>query len=72
MCLNEVFMKFYNAKNYIHDKFYVRLQRRQRWKTMKQLLFPVVMGDEAIAITSSCVRGHLDIKKYGTQASNMN
>ena len=33
---------------------------------------PVAMGDEAIVITSSCNRGHLDIKKYGAQASNMN
>ena len=29
-------------------------------------------GDEAFAITSIGVRGHLDIKKYGTQASNTN
>ena len=30
------------------------------------------MGDEAIAITFSCIKGHLDKKKYGTQASNTN
>ena len=32
----------------------------------------VATGDEAIAITSSSVREHLDKKKYGTQASNTN
>ena len=30
------------------------------------------MGDKVITITSSCVRGHLDINKYGTQASSTN
>ena len=50
--------------------FYVRLQRRQQWKTNKQVRFPVAMGDKAIAIPSSCIRGYLHIKKYGTQASN--
>ena len=30
------------------------------------------MGDEAITITFSCIKGHLDIKKYGTQAFSTN
>ena len=44
----------------------------RRWKTKKQLQFPVTVGDEAITITSICISGHLDVKKSGTQASNMN
>ena len=42
---------------------FVRLRRKRRWKIEKQLLFPVEMGDEAIAISSSCIREHLAYKE---------
>ena len=37
------------------NQFHVRLRRRQRWKTKKLLLFPVVTDDKAVEITSKCV-----------------
>ena len=55
--LNEILQLL---KNYVHVKLiFCKAVKKARMETKKQLLFPVAMGDEAIAITSSCVRGHL-------------
>ena len=60
-------------KNCAYGKLILcKAMKKAMMEDKEQLLFPVAMGDEVIAITSSCIRGHLDIKKYGTQAQNTN
>ena len=60
-------------KNCAHVKLVsCKATKKVTMEEEEKTLFTLAMGDKAITLTSSCVRGHLDIKKYGPQVSYTN
>ena len=75
MCLTKIksLQNFTMLKNCTYVKLIIcKATKNAMMEDEETTSIPVAIGDEAIAITSSCIKGHLDIKKFGTQASNMN